>query len=202
MLRSISSWLITLNHQCEVYHRPSAQDSLRPFPWPRHDEISECSPEHSGDGTGNGDPNMVKENVLDLAHMTEWSNESSTPSSSHHSMTSSTSPKVVHDETDFLEYKLAPVGSPAGKVLAHAKRVMSTLFRKHQPMIFKFGYTHSPRWRWSNTLYGYKFDRAHKWSNMVVLHQSEEASGPAMLEAMLIDIRGSTLMQNIMKQNV
>ena len=74
----------------------------------------------------------------------------------------------------------------AGRVLAHCIGVVETLFKKWDPMIFKFGYTHNAVWRWSNDLYGYCQSR-DKWSNMVVLWISYEPCGPAMLEASLIE---------------
>ena len=89
----------------------------------------------------------------------------------------------------------SPIGVPAGKVLQHAKRMVTALFAKHAPLIFKFGYTHNPRWRWENKLYGYKLDKAHKWSKLLVLYECTEVSGPAMLEAMLNELYGGTLIE-------
>ena len=91
------------------------------------------------------------------------------------------------DSFAFLDYKLPPVDCSEGRVIQHAKQVMSNLFKKHDPMIFKIGYTHNPVWRWTNRLYGYVLDK-HKYTNMVVMYQSDECRGPAMLEACLIDI--------------
>lgn len=96
------------------------------------------------------------------------------------------------DDISFLEYRLPPKGATAGKVLNYAKSVITSLFAKHEPMIWKVGYTHDCSWRWNNCLYGYRFDR-DRWSKMVVLYQSEEPFGPAMLEASLIDIFKSIL---------
>ena len=39
--------------------------------------------------------------------------------------------------------------STAGSVLKHSQCVLDSLFRKHDPCIFKAGWTHSPAWRWS-----------------------------------------------------
>ena len=91
------------------------------------------------------------------------------------------------DSLEFLDYRLPPAGAPAGKVLQHAKSVVHSLLEKHAPMVFKLGYTHDPVWRWTSPLYGYSFD-CHKFTNMVVLYESSEAAGPAMLEASLIDL--------------
>jgi hypothetical protein len=75
----------------------------------------------------------------------------------------------------------------AGRVLQHCLEVTERLFRKHEPLIFKFGYTHNPCWRWANDLYGY-VKAKEKWSNMIILWISDEPSGPAMLESALIEI--------------
>lgn len=86
-----------------------------------------------------------------------------------------------------IEFKIPKAPMTAGQVLQHCLRVSDQLFGKHDPMIFKFGYTHNPCWRWANKLYGYVTSR-EKWSNMVVLWVSEEPAGPAMLESALIEI--------------
>jgi len=97
------------------------------------------------------------------------------------------------DDVGWLERVLPPKGATAGRALQHAKSVLMDLFSKHDPMIFKIGYSHNVTWRWSNTLYGYQFDRADKWTKMVILYESTEPFGPAMLEASLIDLYKSTL---------
>lgn len=96
------------------------------------------------------------------------------------------------DSLNFLDYKLPPFGCSAGRVLQHCKRVIQSLFSKHEPMTFKFGYTHCPEWRWSNELYGYQTRDFNKFTNMVILFQSTECYSPGMLEAALIDLYGST----------
>ena len=85
-----------------------------------------------------------------------------------------------------IAFKLPKWNSISGKVLGHALQVIETLFEKLDPMIFKFGITHNPAWRWSNSLYGYKYG-CEKWSNMLVIYSSWEPYGPAMLEATLIE---------------
>ena len=87
---------------------------------------------------------------------------------------------------DRIKYDLPAPGSVAGKVLLHAIRVMENLFRKHEPLIWKVGFTHNPSWRWGNELYGYTRAR-DKWAGMIVLYRSNEQFGPAMLEAALIE---------------
>lgn len=75
----------------------------------------------------------------------------------------------------------------AGQVLLHCINAIQNLFEKHEPLIFKVGYTHDPCWRWGNSLYGYCRAK-EKWSQMIVLWISDEPFGPAMLEASLIEM--------------
>lgn len=170
----------------EVPHVVS-QDSLRPYPWPR--STSQCSsqPEHEVDDDSKSDQVMT---AVDMSDSTRASGLLGTSLSSTNSGDS-----AVVTGCDYLEYQIPPIGVPAGKVLQHAKRVVTALFAKHAPLIFKFGYTHNPRWRWENKLYGYKLDKAHKWSKLLVLYECTEVSGPAMLEAMLIELYGGTLIE-------
>lgn len=170
----------------------ASQDDVLPFPWSRsrshtlQSSARSASPgpmlgekgggcRSSGCATGMG-------NLLAMeSTTTESCSSCSSDTRSDHDTNSGC------DSSEFLEYRLPPRGVPAGKVLQHAKSVFANLHRKHQPMVFKFGYTHDPTWRWSNPIYGYKFDR-QKWSHMVVLFESTEPFGPAMLEAFLIDL--------------
>lgn len=75
----------------------------------------------------------------------------------------------------------------SGRVLKHCIDVLQGLFLKHEPLIFKLGYTHDPCWRWKNDLYGYCHAR-EKYTDMTVLWVSDEPHGPAMLEASLIEM--------------
>ena len=156
------------------------EESLRPFPWPRNtkkDQGEHCEVKpHDADCNIGG--NVSKP----------------TPFSSFGSIDSTVKASTENfDGLDFLQYMLPPPGATAGKVLHHVKSAMVSLFSKYDPMIFKIGYSHNPMWRWANNLYGYKFDKANKWTNMVVLYESTEPFGPAMLEASLIDIYKSIL---------
>lgn len=95
------------------------------------------------------------------------------------------------DNLSSIEFKIPKAGLSAGGILRHAKSVLESLFAKHSPMIWKVGYSHNVAWRWGNTLYGYQH-APEKWSNMIVLFETSEPYGPAMLEAALIDLyRGS-----------
>ena len=80
----------------------------------------------------------------------------------------------------------------AGRVIEHATRKVQAMFAKHEPLIYKFGFTHNPIWRWANDLYGYCRSK-DKWSGMIILFVSNEANGPAFLEACLIDKFSSIL---------
>ena len=90
-------------------------------------------------------------------------------------------------EHDNIHWHLPAQVTTAGGVLAHASHVITILLDLHAPMIFKVGFTHDACWRWENSLYGYKRDKGHKWEHMCILHLSEEAGTPSMLEAALID---------------
>ena len=165
-----------------------SQDSLRPFPWPRGTSQGSCQPEHEADDNGENDQ------VMTAMDMSADSTRASGILDTSPSNTSRDSTVIA--ACDYLEYHTPPIGVPAGRVLHHAKRVVTALFAQEAPLIFKFGYTHNPRWRWENNLYGYKLDKAHKWSKLMVLYECTEVSGPAMLEATLIELYGSTLMKH------
>ena len=97
--------------------------------------------------------------------------------------------RAVYEECKRLGsivFKIPPHGSTSGVALRHAVQVLERLFQKQDPAIFKFGFTHNPVWRWSNSMYGYRFDR-DKWTEMILLFVSKEAAGPAMMEAALIE---------------
>ena len=97
-----------------------------------------------------------------------------------------------------IAFELPQLDIPAGRVLRHSVLTLEKLFKAHCPMIFKIGFTHSPSWRWSNTLYGYSKAR-DRWSNMLVMYVSSEPYSPAMLEAALIDKFGSNSTVHICK---
>ena len=87
---------------------------------------------------------------------------------------------------DCIAWKLPQPNALSGRILQHSINVIEGLFSKHDPMIWKVGFTHSPKWRWGNPIYGYA-NAPERWSNMVVLFASPEACTPAMLEATLIE---------------
>lgn len=85
-----------------------------------------------------------------------------------------------------IAFRLTNAKATAGRVLLHSIGVIESFFRKHKPMIFKFGYTHNPSWRWMNKRYGYAKSR-DGWTNMLILYISDEPYSAAMLEAALIE---------------
>ena len=93
---------------------------------------------------------------------------------------------------DSLSCQLPPSGSNAGRVLQHAIAAFEKSYLQNQPMIFKFGITHDPHFRWHNDIYGYKHG-SEKFSHMVVLFAADNPEGPAFLEAALIDHFKGTL---------
>ena len=94
-----------------------------------------------------------------------------------------------------IAFKLPEWKSLSGRVLNHSLKVINCCFQKWDPMIFKFGITHNPTWRWTNSVYGYQHG-SEKWTNMIVLFASWEPYSPAMLEATLIEKFKSILSLN------
>jgi hypothetical protein len=86
-----------------------------------------------------------------------------------------------------LEFQLPRIGCSTGTVVRHAIDTFEKISRKHEPLVFKFGWTHDPQNRFRNTKYGYIRDPHQKWQTMVVLYASNEPIGPAFLEACLIE---------------
>lgn len=88
--------------------------------------------------------------------------------------------------------RLPPVGATAGRVLQHAANIFEELQRKHKPMIFKFGLTHSPPFRWHNETFGYKHS-LDKFEHMTIVFAAGNPFAPAFVEASLIREFGSTM---------
>ena len=166
-------------------HTMSSQDSLRPFPWPRSRspkrrfECSKPTPHQtSADVEATDGASALVSRTSPTPTLRPFANR----------ISNSAYLTTGCNDDSFLHYMLPPQGATAGKVLCHCKSTMMSLFARHDPMIFKIGYTHNPFWRWSNNIYGYKFDKINKWTHMVILYKSTEPFGPAMLEASLIDM--------------
>ena len=95
-------------------------------------------------------------------------------------------------------FRIAPVGSSAGRILRHAISVMDDLCQWKAPLLFKIGFTHDPVWRWTNNIYGY-YHEGEGWTNMIILHVSREPYSAAMLEASLIEKYQSNLPAVLLK---
>ena len=183
MIAGTAFWCHTLAF---IYLCPGitwVQESLRPYPWPRS-----RSPKRGG-----SPPHLQSTDVKTSTGDTSGSSLTPAMEQSWGIKLRKSSNNLGDDEDHcdetlgVLRYMLPSPGVTAGRVLHHAKCSVATLLRKNEPMIYKIGYTHDPVWRWSNKLYGYKFAK-DRWSHMVVLYQSVEPFGPAMLEACLIDM--------------
>ena len=74
-----------------------------------------------------------------------------------------------------------------GAILRHAFACIERALSKHGPMVFKFGFTHDPHFRFRNAKFGYSHDPHQKWQAMVLVYVSSHATGPAFLEAALIE---------------
>ena len=96
------------------------------------------------------------------------------------------------DQEEHISTRLPKPGITAGRILAHAQMVFEGLMSKHSPMTFKFGITHCPIFRWYHRPYGYKHG-IEKFERMTILFASSSPTGPAFLEAALIQQNGSCL---------
>ena len=164
------------------------QDSLLPFPWSRRRSDTE---QHVEDG----EPLIPARGQSCAAHGTSPVDHviPTDPISHGYLLDDTGAPAELCHNMEFLDYRLPKVGATAGCVLQHAKNVVASLLANHGPMIYKFGFTSNPQFRWCNELFGYRFDSYSKWTNMVVLFESSEAASPAMLEACLIDLHRGIL---------
>ena len=100
-----------------------------------------------------------------------------------------------------IVFRLPKKSLITGCVLKHALAVTDEYLARYRPMVYKFGFSHCPIWRWSSPLYGYCHDMI-SWTGMVILHMSHEAYGPAMLEACLIHQHEGALPQLSMPYTV
>lgn len=74
-----------------------------------------------------------------------------------------------------------------GAVLHHCFREVQSILKKNYPCIYKFGFTHSLEWRWSNDVYGYsKNVGIQGFDRMVAVYMSATPVPAAMMEAVLI----------------
>ena len=152
---------------------PACQDAVVPFPWSKSSgprKLSEkVGPVGHDDAESSRPTKVLRSTALKLDDF-PWYSDLARPC----------------QELGCIRFQVPKSGSSAGSVLRHSQSIMESIFRVHDPCIFKIGWTHCPAWRWSNKLYGYAGDR-DGWSDMVVLFVSHEPYSPAMLEAALID---------------
>lgn len=73
----------------------------------------------------------------------------------------------------------------AGVALKHCLTQVSNIVRRQYPCVYKIGFTHCLKWRWSNKLYGYVHDK-DKYQHMVAVFISAAAIGASLMEAILI----------------
>lgn len=97
----------------------------------------------------------------------------------------------IHSNTS-LTLMLPRGGATAGRILEHSAKVFKNLEAQHSPMTFKFGITHNPDFRWSNSKFGYA-TCLDKFQCMMIVFAARDASGPAFLEASLIREFGSAM---------
>ena len=90
------------------------------------------------------------------------------------------------EQEKHMSYQLPRPGSTAGRVLAHASEVFQSLMRRHSPMVFKFGITHCPRFRWYHKPWGYHHS-IERFEKMIIVFASSSSVAPAYVEAALID---------------
>ena len=147
-----------------------------PFPWSRNEPVSKASADPAKLGC-TGVSLHCPGPYTKFARQIDCKKPLGGPASA-------TMTTISHEEC--VAFDLPKTGASAGSVLRHSQNVFGKLKAKHEPMIYKFGFTHNPMWRWKNPMYGYAKAR-DGWTNMVVLYVSHEHYSPAMLEAALID---------------
>lgn len=92
---------------------------------------------------------------------------------------------IERDES--LDYDLPErPGMLAGQILKHCYEAIDRMLSKQTPCIFKVGYTHCAHFRWYNRKFGYKYDVANKWHQLVVIYAANETISPAFVEGALI----------------
>lgn len=168
-------------HQHCVILICNCEDDSFPFPWTRSKKSPPRSASPSGAIPCCYEASASRSGKVDL------SKTATIPESGSDSCRS-----VGQTALECIEYKVPTKVFSAGLVLRHARQIIDCLFKRHAPMIFKIGFTSKPAWRWENPTYGYAHDR-DQWSRMVIVYETDEPFGPAMLEAALIDLYRSFL---------
>ena len=81
-----------------------------------------------------------------------------------------------------LELRIPRKGCLPGLIVKHVFEVVAKILEQQSPVVFKFGFTHCPHFRFRNTKFGYAVDPHQKWQVMCILFASHESTGPAFLE--------------------
>ena len=84
-----------------------------------------------------------------------------------------------------LSYRLPPKKCLAGRIMRHCFETVESVIERHQPLIFKVGYTHCAHARYYNSKFGYVHNK-DKWEHLLVLYAAGETTSPAFVEAALI----------------
>ena len=84
-----------------------------------------------------------------------------------------------------LSYRLPPKKCLAGRIMRHCFETVESVIERHQPLIFKVGYTHCAYARYYNSKFGYVHNK-DKWEHLLVLYAAGETTSPAFVEAALI----------------
>ena len=154
-----------------------------PYPWARGSQTKRKTPDETTSGDGVIDPSIGPIETLSHVKTIHSSGRDGTPISKFPWFSQLAAPC---ESLRCIHFNVPESGVSAGSVLKHAQRVMNSIFSKHEPCIFKIGFSHNPAWRWANRIYGYKW-APDRWTDMVVLYVKDEPFSPAMLEAALID---------------
>ncbi len=180
----------TGKHQCLL--RP--KDSTIPFPWANVSKESTC--DHGGTSACKALP--VGKRHLESVVVSKGTRQKTHASCKYLTDYLDEYPQLrdLHQKLNQLypgqvEFQLPRLHALSGAVVRHCSNFVEQLFNSQSPMTFKFGFTHSPLWRWGNSLYGYATSR-DKWTTMVVIYIATEPHSAAMLEAALIDKYQST----------
>lgn len=90
------------------------------------------------------------------------------------------------EQDSVLDYRLPEKpGMLAGQIIRHCWETVDCLLQKHEPCIYKIGYTHCASFRWHNKTFGYGH-APEKWDQLVVIYAAKEAISPAFVEGSLI----------------
>lgn len=163
------NWSGQIHPKCNPWELPIEEERL-PFPWTRCEREHIAPPVHRAEAESRKRARVCRSRGGVVLEEQPWYSQLVCPC----------------QPLGCIDFQVSKLGSSAGGVLKHSLRVLESMFAKHDPCIFKIGWSHNPAWRWTNPIYGYA-TAVDGWSNMIVLHVAEEPFTPAMLEAALIE---------------